>query len=266
MDASQKLIAEYSARAAEYDRYWAPVIHPMGRPIVSELPLASARRVLDVGAGTGSNLPDLAAAAPGALIFGTDASEGMLRIARSAAKAALSVMDAKCLGLRSETIDVATLVFVLFHVTDPPAGLRDVRRVLKPGGAVGVVVWGRDPNVPGTSIWTEELDRLGAAPDARDPSVTHREEMDTPEKLAALLEGAGFGAVRAWSTVCEHRFTLESVSVLQGTCGMPGRRARSLPEAGRELCQTRARASLARLAPEELVYRPEVVFAVGRRE
>src|SRR6185369_12411936 len=105
-----------------------------------------------------------------------------------------------------ETIDVAVLAFVLFHMADPPAVLREVRRVLKVGGSIGLVTWGRDPGVPGTSIWTEELDAHGAAADPRHASVRQHDRMDTPAKLTALLETSGFPHVRAWSFEFEHRW------------------------------------------------------------
>ena len=42
---------------------------------------------------------------------------------------------------------------------------------------MGIVTWGSDPGLPGVAVWTEELDREGAEPDPRDPSVMQQARM-----------------------------------------------------------------------------------------
>ena len=57
----------------------------------------------------------------------------MLRVARVQQALRLAVaMDATKLGFRSEGLDVVIMAFVLFHVPDGLAALREVRRVLRP--------------------------------------------------------------------------------------------------------------------------------------
>jgi hypothetical protein len=54
----------------------------------------------------------------------------MLREGRHVLPHPLAVMNVQDLGIRSQAIDVALLVFVLFHTPDPSRGLTEVRRVL----------------------------------------------------------------------------------------------------------------------------------------
>jgi ubiquinone/menaquinone biosynthesis C-methylase UbiE len=115
----QALANDYSAKAGAYAKWWSPVIRPMAQPLFKRIGLEAAQTVLDLGAGTGAMLADIRAAAPNALIAGLDRSEGMLHRAKGASNNTVAVSDAQTLGIRSHSVDVALLIFMLFHLPDP---------------------------------------------------------------------------------------------------------------------------------------------------
>jgi SAM-dependent methyltransferase len=188
----------------------------------------------------------------------------MLQSARRRSAAPTAVADVERLGLRSGVFNTVLCAFMLFHVTDPLAGLREIHRMLAEGGHVGIVVWGDDPGTPGSQIWREELDAAGAASD-RDAMVLRHDLMNTPAKLTKLLGDAGLAPHRVWGKRFEHPWTLPDLLDLHLGCGMPARRLESLSADEQGSCRARAEARLSQLTPEELIYRAEVLFAIGRR-
>ncbi|MEX1185886.1 MAG: class I SAM-dependent methyltransferase [Gemmatimonadaceae bacterium] len=262
---SRELAADYSRRAAAYARYWAPVIHPMAHPLLRAMPLADARTILDVGTGTGALWPLIQAAAPAARLWGVDGAEGMLRAGHDSLRGRVAVMDAELLGVRPASFDAVLLLYVLFHVADPVRALRETRAALRPGGRLGIVVWGDDPGLPGREIWSGELDNAGAAPDPRDASVMRQAWMDTPQKLTDLLRRGGFVIDRVWSNRFVHAWEVDQLLATQTHCGLPSRRLESLSAGAARECTTRVRARLEQLTPAELEYRVEIIYGMAGR-
>ena len=135
---TERLADIYSSHARGYADSWGPVIRSMGQRLLQALPWDSARRVVDLGTGAGTHLPEIRRLARGACVVGIDRSPGMLELARHHG-APLVLMDGVELGFRDRSIDVAVLAFVLFHLEDPVVALREVCRVLRHGEAVGTI-------------------------------------------------------------------------------------------------------------------------------
>jgi ubiquinone/menaquinone biosynthesis C-methylase UbiE len=97
--------------------------------MAGELP-AGARRVLDLGCGPGNSTVHLPAGS-----IGGDYALSMLHRARRRAPAMpLLCLDAGALPLKSGSLDAVTFHSVLYLLPDQPAALREVVRVLRPGG------------------------------------------------------------------------------------------------------------------------------------
>jgi ubiquinone/menaquinone biosynthesis C-methylase UbiE len=94
----------------------------------------AAGRTLDVGCGTGRNLPLIEASAH---VIGLDpARESLLAARRRAPRVPLVQGDAQALPFRDGTFDTVVSGLVFCSVPDPARGLVEVKRVLKPGGAL----------------------------------------------------------------------------------------------------------------------------------
>lgn len=97
-----------------------------------------AGRVLEVGVGTGKNLPYYPAEAE---VTAIDLSDRMLEQARQRAESLgldvdLRQMDAQALTFENDTFDAAVATFVFCSVPDPVQGLRELGRVTKPDGDI----------------------------------------------------------------------------------------------------------------------------------
>lgn len=118
--------------------------------------------VLEIGIGSGLNLPFYGPKVH--RLIGVDPSHELIRLAGNAAKAApmpteFLVQSAESLPLDDRSIDTAVTTWSLCTIPDPVRALREVRRVLSPGGRLIFVEHGLAPD-PGVAKWQNRLTPL----------------------------------------------------------------------------------------------------------
>jgi len=159
-------------------------------------------RVLDAACGTG----DLAVAslrAGAARVTGLDFSERMLERARRKAPHAEWVRgDMLALPFADGTFDAATVGFGVRNVADLPLALRELRRVLRPGGRVAVleITRPRGPLKLFYSLWFDRivplLGRLLPGGEAYSYLPASVKRFPGADELAGMMREAGFSDVR----------------------------------------------------------------------
>ena len=178
---------------AGLDRRW--------RRITVEQAVRPGDRVLDACCGTGDLA--LAARAHGADVVGLDFSERMLERARAKSADVEWVRgDVLALSFDDASFDAVTVGFGIRNVDDLEAGLRELRRVLRAGGRIGILEITKPRGVfaPFYRLWFDRVVPLlgrvlpGGAAYTYLPASVRR--FPGPKELAALLESAGFTAVR----------------------------------------------------------------------
>lgn len=197
--------------------------------------LAPGQQVLDLASGPGLLARDAARLVqPGGWVLATDIAEAMMieasRVNDAESDVALrastgfATTDAEHLCLPDASFDRVLIGLALFMFPDEDKSLKEIRRVLRPGGRLAVSVWGPRASVPLISCAQDCIARLLPPPKFVRPSVFRFGEDHT---LAAALADAGFDDVRVSPCRFNCHFT-DSESYWQAFLDLAGGVAESM--------------------------------------
>lgn len=191
----QHFDTSYGLTAPEnYERTFVPAIgRPLAIDLIGSAALHPGERVLDVACGTGI-VARLAAKQVGGdgTVAGLDINPGMLAVARSIASEDISIewyeAGAEEIPLKNESFDVVTCQLSLQFMEDKSTALKEMHRVLVPGGRIVL-------NVPGPAgelfrIFVEEL-KQHISPEAAG-FANHVFSLHDTSEIRKLMSDAGF--------------------------------------------------------------------------
>jgi SAM-dependent methyltransferase len=197
--------------AGAYESLFVPALFGQWAPHVADAAaIAPSQRVLDVACGTGVLTREVASrvGATGEAV-GVDPGPGMIEVARRQAPAIEWRQGvAESLPFGGASFDAVVSQFGLMFFNDRRQALREMLRVLKPGGRVAIAVWDSLDNIPAYAAEAALLDRIAgpAAADAlRAPFV-----LGDTTGLAALCSESGLPSA--------------DISTLRGTARFPSTR------------------------------------------
>ena len=187
--------ASFEKPAEAYDRFVGRYGRALGQATVERVPLAQASRVLDVGCGPGPLTAVVAEVVGAANVAAVDPSEQFARACRERVPGAdVRVAPAEELPFEDDSFDAVLSQLVVNFLSDPPAGVREMRRVTRPGGAVAATVWDYTGEMTMLrAFWDAavEVDPDGAGPLDEGRRMAHHK----PGPLAALWSEAGLADV-----------------------------------------------------------------------
>ena len=193
--AKAKAAATYDAAADHFDDAPLSFWERIGKQTIDRLALSAGAKVLDVGCGTGASaLPAAAAVGAKGSVIGVDLSGRLLERARAKAKARgitnveLRSADMTSLGYPDAHFDAVVSVFSIFFVPDMEGLVRELWRMVRPGGKLAVTTWGPRIFEPAYSRWQKAI-RL-ERPDLYS-AFNPWDRITDPEAVRRLLRDGG---------------------------------------------------------------------------
>jgi ubiquinone/menaquinone biosynthesis C-methylase UbiE len=200
MDADlQRRVQRYGwdKAANHYELFWQQQLKPAQEKLMQAIQILPEEKILDIACGTGLvSLEAAKQAGPQGSVLGTDISDRMIDTARQIAAekqiqhVEFKRMNAESLDLDDHSFDICICSLGLMYVPEPITAMREMYRVLKPGGRAAVLVWGMRDHCGWADIF-EIVDRRVTSEVC--PMFFH---LGNPGVLNLSLGAAGFTSIR----------------------------------------------------------------------
>ena len=198
----------FDVAAEAYGRFMGRFAEPLAGPFADRAGVTAGMRALDVGCGPGALTAELVQRLGPAAVTAIDPSPSFVSAVRERfAEADVREGVAEQLPFPNASFDIALAQLVVHFMTDPVAGLAEMRRVTRPGGTVAACVWdhGGDGG-PLSAFWQAARDLDPDAPDERDmPGVSEGHLVELSESAgltgiepSALTVTVGFTSFDQW--------------------------------------------------------------------
>jgi ubiquinone/menaquinone biosynthesis C-methylase UbiE len=218
---------QYQLEGNAPQRYERETVHTLGRPLAAlmfaHVTLQAGDRVLDAACGTGI-VTRVAAQRFRNLtrIVGVDLNPGMLDVARShtpttGVPVEWQQGDLRALPFPENSFEVVLCQQGLQFVPDPGAALREMRRVLVPGGRLAFTVFSEVPVY--YAVLADALARHVSA--AAATSCLSRYTLQEATTLQRLVDAAGFGAITLRVLEVQRRMPASAASVVEAMARPP---------------------------------------------
>lgn len=180
----------FEVAGSAYDAFMGRFSRPLSQEFIAAARVEPGDRVLDVGCGPGALTEVLVERLGAEQVTAVDPSGPFVEAARSRLPGVdIRRSSAEELPFPDDTFDAAMAQLVVHFMADPVAGLREMGRVTRPGGAVSACVWDHAGGGPLTTFW-------GAVHDL-DPGAAGEADLAGAREghLAELAAAAGLGEV-----------------------------------------------------------------------
>jgi ubiquinone/menaquinone biosynthesis C-methylase UbiE len=182
--------------APYYESFWQNQLRPAQDLLIEIADLSSGERIVDIACGTGLvSFRALEKVGEKGEVLGADISDNMIQVASAIAKSLkknhiqFKRMDAESLDIEDSKYDAALCALGLMYMPDPLKAIREMYRIIRPGGRAVAVVWGQRDHCGWAEIFSIVDKRVSSE------VCPMFFQMGKPGMLKLSLENAGFSNV-----------------------------------------------------------------------
>jgi ubiquinone/menaquinone biosynthesis C-methylase UbiE len=198
--------AGWETKAPGYDRFFGAITTRVIDDLLDAAGVGPGSRVLDVASGPG--YVSAAAAERGASAVGVDISSAMVELASSLhPELEFRHGDVHELDIEDAAFDAVIGNFLVLHLGRPEQAVRELARVLAPGGALALTVWDIPERAQLFGLFLAAAADAGAEPPASIPVGPDFFRFSDDDEFDALLRGAGLEDRKVQTVAFEQRFT-----------------------------------------------------------